>query len=603
MTDDAEEAAQPSRRLTPSAGTEAVSDRARATSDVPSDANEDFLFHLYRGSELLQDDRAHEAKEELERALHLQPHDTKGQDLLAVVYFRLGLFPRAISILEQLRRKNPKDTAILLNLSLCFLKTGQPSLARRDLEALIALNPNHNRAWGYLGLACERLGALAEAETAFTRGNHAQMAKRMAERRAIQGSIVPPNTLESGLDVADAAARNVVATAFEELDAGELSFKLAESAESSAAADEAAQSWRPIELGNLTEKLATNIGEPAISHAQNVAVTVQPRPITRTMAAASMPIMHEKKESNAPKERLLPAIPQLAPPSHSRRPTLIAPAPPHANPDPSMKFPSSRPLPFTLDDAGAPSYAAASSPNPSPSVRHPVVAVPPVRRDPRLSPPPQLAREGRVPTLPPPSIAAPGTKVDGIVQPSGVAIVKIVDGHGFSVRLEAIRASASGLVMKTLDRHVKGRTTGESFGGVASPIVNVTGDGQLVLAPRAGRELASHVLDDEMCFLREDVLFGFDDSLPYENGRLSTGDGELMAIVQLRGKGLVLLESIGAAIGIDVQPSRGIHVRREAVLGWFGRLVPRALPPNEAPAGQRGLVSFAGEGRVLVATS
>jgi hypothetical protein len=39
------------------------------------------------------------------------------------------------------------------------------------------------------------------------------------------------------------------------------------------------------------------------------------------------------------------------------------------------------------------------------------------------------------------------------------------------------------------------------------------------------------------------------------------------------------------------------------VLGWFGRLVPRALPASEAPCGQRGLVSFLGEGRVLVASA
>ena len=39
---------------------------------------EDFLFHLYRGSELLQDDRVHEAKQELEQALSLQPRDAKG---------------------------------------------------------------------------------------------------------------------------------------------------------------------------------------------------------------------------------------------------------------------------------------------------------------------------------------------------------------------------------------------------------------------------------------------------------------------------------------------------------------------------------------------
>ena len=71
------------------------SDRSRPSDSrhraATPDATEDFLFHLYRGSELLQDNRVHEAKEELEQALKLQPRDAKGQDLLAVVYFRLGL--------------------------------------------------------------------------------------------------------------------------------------------------------------------------------------------------------------------------------------------------------------------------------------------------------------------------------------------------------------------------------------------------------------------------------------------------------------------------------------------------------------------------------
>ena len=62
-----------------------------------------------------------------------------------------------------------------------------------------------------------------------------------------------------------------------------------------------------------------------------------------------------------------------------------------------------------------------------------------------------------------------------------------------------------------------------------------------------------------------------------------------------------LLEAIGEILTLEVHANRGLSVRREVILGWFGRLVPRALAPSEAPCGQRGLVSFAGEGRVLVA--
>src|SRR4029079_19775928 len=136
-----------------------------------------------------------------------------------------------------------------------------------------------------------------------------------------------------------------------------------------------------------------------------------------------------------------------------------------------------------------------------------------------------------------------------------------------------------------------------------SPVVSATGDGQLVLAARAGRKLSAFGLEDDMCFVREEVLLGFDGVLAFENGRLATGEGEFVAVVSLKGRGAVLLEAIGEILTLGVQANKGLSVRREVVLGWFGRLVPRALAPSEAPCGQRGLVSFAGEGRVLVASA
>src|SRR6476619_4387842 len=93
-------------------------------------AGEDFLFHLYRGSELLQDNRVHDAKAELEQALSLQPSDPKGQDLLGVVYFRLCLYPRAIAIYERLIQSHPDAVGPRINLALSYLKTGQPAQAR-----------------------------------------------------------------------------------------------------------------------------------------------------------------------------------------------------------------------------------------------------------------------------------------------------------------------------------------------------------------------------------------------------------------------------------------------------------------------------------------
>src|SRR3954449_6933332 len=107
-----------SRRLTPSVGLAPDDEKANKDAEIPSDlSNEDFLFHLYRGSELLQDNRVHEAKQELEQALSMQPRDAKGQDLLAIVYFRLGLYPRAIAIYESLINMYPQSGTPRVNLA------------------------------------------------------------------------------------------------------------------------------------------------------------------------------------------------------------------------------------------------------------------------------------------------------------------------------------------------------------------------------------------------------------------------------------------------------------------------------------------------------
>lgn len=605
----------PSRRMTPAFGL------APPESDVPNQAaNEDFLFHLYRGSELLQDNRAHEAKEELERALHLQPHDTKGQDLLAVVYFRLGLYPRAISIYEQLRRTSPRDPALLLNLALCYLKTGQPSLARRDLEQLLALNPSHARAWGYLGLACERLGDLREAQHAFDQGGHAQMARRMAERRS---SMTPPADVAAE-SVPSREVREVVAAAYEELDAGELSFALADpiSSGQESSQNANADSWRPVELGtpnarDIPSSQRNNGGESSSSGEGSESTK---KPDTK----------------DGPPRARGAAMPQVRQPaSPVRRPTLIVGVPPAHDPaeiEALSRLPSPRPPSFAMDENGLPGFRGRPVVR-VPGVRHAESAhesatiapdgmrdLPPSKQT--LPPPAAVAvpppsaqvieaLEAPVPSAPPPaaskltrdSIVAFPTQGSVVIHASGVALVKATQGTGFSARLEAVRASSTGLTMKMLERQTKGKSTGESFGGVGSPIVQVSGDGQLVLAPRAGRKISSFSLEDDMCFVREEVLLGFDGELGFENGRLATGDGEFVPIVQLRGRGPVLLEAIGEILTLEVQASRGIAVRREAILGWFGRLVPRALPTSEAPCGQRGLVSFAGEGRVLVASA
>ncbi len=161
---------------------------------VPAEAHaaslgEEFLYHLYRGSELLKEDQFYEAKSELERALAFQPRDVEGQSLLGVVYFRLGHYPRAIQIYEELTRVRPDEVAPRVNLSLCYLKTGQLQSARGLLEEIIRQHPEHVRAWGYLGLVYQRIGDFEKASIAFERAGRPQLAARL---RAAQAEAAVP---------------------------------------------------------------------------------------------------------------------------------------------------------------------------------------------------------------------------------------------------------------------------------------------------------------------------------------------------------------------------------------------------------------------------
>ncbi len=179
-------------------------------------ANEDFLFHLSRGSELLMQNRVVEAKEELETALSHRPRDAQSQDLLAGVYFRLGVYPTAIRLWRSLLEDFPDDAILHVNVGLALFKTGQPHEAKAHLERALELDPDHARGWGYLGLVLWRLGKLDSAREAFLQGGQLSMARRM-EGLSSAGEVrapvaEPAEDAESPVPARDVSAMRDAAT-------------------------------------------------------------------------------------------------------------------------------------------------------------------------------------------------------------------------------------------------------------------------------------------------------------------------------------------------------------------------------------------------------
>ncbi len=142
-------------------------------------ATEDFLAHLHRYEELMRENKSHEARQILETAFKSH-EDATGQAALALVYFKLGIYPRALAIYRRLAEEHPGEPTLRLNLALVYLKTGQTDRAKDTLEELVGLHPSYRKAHGYLGLAFERLGNYVRAREAFEKAGASHMAERMA---------------------------------------------------------------------------------------------------------------------------------------------------------------------------------------------------------------------------------------------------------------------------------------------------------------------------------------------------------------------------------------------------------------------------------------
>lgn len=543
-------------------------------------AGEDFLFHLHRGSELLQDNRVHAAKAELEQALSLQPSDPKGQDLLGIVYFRLGLYPRAIAIYERLIQAHPDAIEPRINLALSYLKTGQPAQARGELEKVLEQNPRHNRAWGYLGLAFQRMGDYERASHAFAAGGHDAMARRLLEMSGAPGAGLGIHPLRADplpppppTDPVDPEVRRVAGEAVQVLDRAGGGFR-----------QDADLPRIPSGTWAATEPGREELPAPTTVSAREAHDTTVPPPQVRRTSALFAALQDsgrprpEASTANSPRGSLLrrptmPSIGAVSAPAETSWSTSNAAAPADAG-----------------WGAGAGAAAAAAlAPTAAPVADDASRSIGLTTRPPDT--PVAFARDRL--------LVFPRNLPIG-QHPSGIVLVQAA--KGFATRLEGVRSltAAPGVPTRPLLRHTRGRTLDEPLGGISAPICEIGGRCELVLGPPEGRRLQALALADDPLYLREDAVFGFELSVTYENGRLPIGDGEAIPMVQLRGRGGLIAVLPERAAAIEITSGRATILRAATVIGWLGRLVPRALPASEAPAGLRAFVAFAGEGMVIV---
>src|SRR5689334_14881954 len=147
-------------------------------------------------------------------------------------------------------------------------------------------------------------------------------------------------------------------------------------------------------------------------------------------------------------------------------------------------------------------------------------------------------------------------------------------------------------------RRSRGHNTYEAFDYRDAPLHAVSGRGYLIAVP--GKHAFSAVThDDDILYLREDLVFAFESSLRWENGNVPGLRGRL-PVVQFRGDGALALRLERPLVRVKLPQQGVVFVDAERLAGWIGRVIPRAVvPPTGGPMGTM-CVECTGEGVVLV---
>lgn len=183
------------------------------------------------------------------------------------------------------------------------------------------------------------------------------------------------------------------------------------------------------------------------------------------------------------------------------------------------------------------------------------------------------------------------------ISAGGVLIVRVTDK--MFTRTEGVDVTGGKLTYEPAMWRSRGQNRAEPFETDGRPMFTVTGRGHLIAAPLGGQFTAVS-LDDDIFYLREDLVFAFEPALRWENGHVP-GSRHRIPMIQFRGAGGIAFRTERPLLAVKLAQDRVLYVDATALAGWIGRVVPRAVTPADTgPAASELFVECTGEGVVLV---
>ena len=501
-----------------------------------------------RGSELLKQGKLDEAQKAFRAALLLDGENARVLALLGLTHFRGGQFTQARPIYEELVERAPTDASHRLNLGLVYLKLGDAEKAIGSLEASRALDPSQGRAISYLGLAYARAGRYAEAYRAFLVAGQNDLAE------------------EISVNLTAAERTNVHA----QLQRGS----------AQAAAQPRTRPPSPPPKAEPAAKVEAPPPEPPPPEPP----PPEPPPPEASTSGHSMPeIQIAKLEEQAPERS--DSDPGIVESEQVGEPAAPAAELTASRMTDSLQFvmPQRDAVPEPAEGQSVLSKAVevASPATAGAAARVGWGSTPPV-------PLSQLATE---------FLVRPDESDEPFEVTAGQALVIRVKERVLT-RLDGVHVTGGELEYEPAVRRSRGHNTEERFDFGGKRMYSVSGQGYLIAVP-GEKKFTAVSLDDDIFYVREDLVFAFEATLRWENGNVPGLRGKL-PVVQFRGDGAVALRTEQALVRVKLPAQGLVYVDAMRLAGWIGRVIPRAVvPPAGGPMGDV-CVECTGEGVVLI---
>jgi len=551
--------------------------------DQDLSVREEFQMHLSRGREALESNNLVEAKDELESALDLEPGSEQAQNLLAMVFFKLEEYSRAIRMFRSLVAKNPKVSSLHVNLGLAYLKKDDYRRAIDSLKKVIELDADHRGAHNYLGLAYSKLGEYQNAKDEFELAGAMKMAKKMDDLLHQQAPEKPKpekdqETIRGEQRILESQPNEVVDLP-EDIDR-----------------------VRPPEPSPAPEPVPTPAPPPApeAKPAAEAEEEIEGFKLVQEEGTYSTFTMDEPPEKKIPAPE--PEVPESKPPA-PLEPVKPEPvkveekaetvriermeAPVRIEPSPVAPE-KPRPEPGPETQAEPPAAAAAA---PAVEVEEaPRVEARALKPEPEIMAASEGPEEGMVPV--PEAEELPATQFSTVEMPdqgvflefsqigADTAIRLGKNSYAISqkdksalVRFQALSGCMGGYQIELKHKRFKGKETRLVFGGEKDPVVEFKGAGVLLISAPEGD---TYNLDPQgdILYISEAFLLAAQGDLQWENGKVPLKDSGELNLVRLQGNGYVLVSLPGKLHAISLQEGDSFSMLPPMLVGWIGNLVP-----------------------------